>query len=106
MKSVHYESTKTRDLFIKLLMHCNEFEITSLVNDLHDMERLFKTYNPLLGKVFDEKCFITNYFCKSIENLDLEVSKSSDTKKTHVVPSNVSVINSEIIKEKIEYMDL
>ena len=78
MKSVHYESTKTRDLFIKLLMNCNDFEVTGLVNDLHDMERLFKTYNPLLGKVFDEKCFISNNFCRSIENLDLKVSKQSD----------------------------
>ena len=75
-------------------MNCKDFEITSLVNDLHDMERLFKTYNPLLGKVFDEKCFIANNFCRSIENLDLKVS---DTKKTHVVLSNVSVINPKII---------
>ena len=78
MKSIHFESTKTRDILIKILMYCQEFEITSLVNDIKDMERLFKTYNPMLGKVFDDKCFLTNNFCKSIESIDIKVSKQED----------------------------
>ena len=62
-------------MFIKILMYCREFEITSLVNDIKDMERLFKTYNPMLGKVFDEKCFLTNNFCKKTESIDIRVTK-------------------------------
>ena len=74
-KSIHYESTKIRDVFIKILMHCDEFEITNLTKDIKDMQRLIKSYNPLLGKVFDEKCFLTNRFCKRTEDLDIQVSK-------------------------------
>ena len=37
MKSIHYESTKIRDIFIKILMHCDEFEITNLTKDIIDM---------------------------------------------------------------------
>ena len=37
MKSIHFESTKTRDIFLKILMYCNEFEITSLTVDIRDM---------------------------------------------------------------------
>ena len=64
MKSIHYQSTNTRDRLIKILMHCSEFEITNLTKDIKDMERLIKSYNPLLGKAFDEHCFLSNRFCK------------------------------------------
>ena len=37
MKSIHYESTKIRDVFIKILMHCDEFEITNMTKDIVDM---------------------------------------------------------------------
>ena len=74
MKSIHYESTKTRDIFLKILMHCDEFEITNLTKDIKDMQRLIQTYNPLLGKVFDEHCFLTNRFCKKTEDLDMQLS--------------------------------
>ena len=66
MKSIHFENTRIRDLFIKILMHCERFEITCLTSDIKDMQRLIKSYNPLLGKAFDEKCFTTNFFCKNI----------------------------------------
>ena len=55
-------------------MFCERFEITSLTTDIKDMQRLIMTYNPLLGKAFDEKCFTTNYFCKKITDLDIRIS--------------------------------
>ena len=71
MKSIHFENTRTRDLFIKVLMYCEQFEITSLTSDIKDMQRLVMTYNPLLGKAFDENCFTTNIFCDNIKDLDI-----------------------------------
>lgn len=72
-------------MLIKILMYCSEFAVTCLVNDIKDMERLFKTYNPLLGKVFDEKCFLTNSFCKNIENVDISVANHEKAQRTRVV---------------------
>ena len=72
-------------MLIKILMYCSEFAVTCLVNDINDMERLFNTYNPLLGKVFDEKCFLTNSFCKKTENIDISVANYEKAYRTRVV---------------------
>ena len=72
-KSIHFKTTKIRDSLIKILMLCNEFSVTDLVKDIEDMQCLIQTYNPLLGKVFEEKYFVTNRFCKNIENLEMQV---------------------------------
>ena len=85
-------------------MHCSEFEITNLTKDIKDMQRLIESYNPLLGKVFDEHCFLTNRFCKKTEDLDIKVSNQSQAQKTRVVHSYLSVINAKTIKKKIEYV--
>ena len=53
-KSIHFKTTKIRDSLIKILMLCNEFSVTDLVKDIEDMQCLIQTYNPLLGKVFEE----------------------------------------------------
>ena len=72
-------------MLIKILMYCSEFAVTCLVNDINDMERLFNTYNPLLGKVFDEKCFLTNSFCKKTENIDISVANYLAKKNERVL---------------------
>ena len=57
-KSVHFQSEKLRDIFIKILLMCKETEITSFVNSLDDMSRLFKSSNPTLNDFFENSCFI------------------------------------------------
>ena len=57
-KSVHFQSEKIRDIFIKILQMCQETEITSFVNSLDDMNRLFKSSNPTLNEFFENSCFI------------------------------------------------
>jgi hypothetical protein len=37
LKSIYYDSTRLRDRLLKILMYCDEFEITSLVIDIRDM---------------------------------------------------------------------
>ena len=82
-------------------MQCSEFEITNLTKDIKDMERLIKSYNPLLGKVFDEHCFLSNTFCKRTENLELKVSSQAKALKTRVILGYLSVINAKTIKDKL-----
>ena len=36
-KSVYFDNTKLRDIFLKILMHCNEFSLTDLTKDIEDM---------------------------------------------------------------------
>ena len=57
-KSVHFQSEKIRDIFIKILQMCQETEITSFVNSLDDMSKLFKSSNPTLNEFFENSCFI------------------------------------------------
>ena len=101
MKSIHYQSTNTRDRLIKIMMHCGEFEITNLTKDIKDMERLIKSYNPLLGKVFDEHCFLSNRFCKRTQNLAVKASSQAKALRTRVILSDVSVINDKTIEVKL-----
>ena len=57
-KSVHFSSENVRDILIKILVMCKETEITSFVNSLDDMSRLFERSNPTLNEFFAESCFI------------------------------------------------
>ena len=48
-------------------MFCGEFEVTQLVNDIEDMNKLFNNFNLVLGKAFHEKWFTKNKSCSDIE---------------------------------------
>ena len=37
MNSIHYNSTRCRDKLLKMLMYCDEFEVTQLTIDIEDM---------------------------------------------------------------------
>lgn len=37
MNSIHYNSTRCRDKLLKMLMLCDEFEVTQLTIDIEDM---------------------------------------------------------------------
>ena len=62
-KSVFLGSNRCRDSLIKISMLCREFEVTSLINDIEGMEKLFEKYSPVLGKAFEEKCFAQPRAC-------------------------------------------
>ena len=78
-KSVHYQSEKIRDIFIKILQMCQETEITSFVNSLDDMSRLFKSSNPTCNEFFEKSCFIQTKYCQSIDTLDWRVSNKNSS---------------------------
>ena len=37
MNSIHYDSTRCRDKLLKMLMYCDEFDVTQLAIDIEDM---------------------------------------------------------------------
>ena len=62
MKSVYFSSVKYRDMLIKISLQCRETDITSFVNSLDDMSKLFTTFNPTLNEYF-EQCFTETKRC-------------------------------------------
>ena len=59
-KSIHTDTTHLRDYLIKMNMLCQEFEVTALAVDIQDMDEMFNNYTPILGKAFQEYCFMYN----------------------------------------------
>jgi hypothetical protein len=73
-------------------MFCGEFEVTSLVVDIEDMNELFTKFSSVLGKAFHEKCFTTNRSCTDIEQLQGNVEDPNDW-KTAVVLGQTSTLD-------------
>ena len=80
LKSIYYDSTRIRDRLLKILMYCDEFEITSLVIDIRDMQQLFEKFNPVVGKAFQEKSFMLNRSCENIELIKTKEFDPTDWK--------------------------
>ena len=52
-------------------MLCQEFEVTALAVDIQDMDEMFNNYTPILGKAFQEYCFMHNEDCEKIETVQV-----------------------------------
>ena len=80
MKSIKFDNTRCRDRLLGILMYCDEFEITSLVIDIKDMDTLFQNFNPVLGKAFQEKSFLQNRSSAAIEMISTRPFDPDDWK--------------------------
>ena len=69
MKSVHYKSTKYRDILIKMSLLCEETELTSFVDSIDDLEILLIQANPVTNSLL-EKAFTATRYCDDIETVD------------------------------------
>ena len=74
-----------------MLMYCKEFDVSSFVHDIEDMNRLFETYNVTVGNAFKEHCFMYNRACEAIDSVKVN-SKYATECKRKVVFSNISAI--------------
>ena len=90
-KSVHYSSEKYRDMLIEISLFCKETDITSFVNSLDDMSRLFQNFNLTVNKFFGQ-CFTESKF-KGRINLDWQSTSSNESFK--VLRYNSSIIDTE-----------
>ena len=69
MKSVHFKSTKYRDMLIKLSLMCQETELTCFVDSIDDLEILLVQANPISTSLLD-KAFTKTRYCEEIETVD------------------------------------
>lgn len=69
MKSVHFKSTKYRDIMIKLSLLCEETEITGFVDSIDDLEILMQNSNPITKELF-EAAFTETRYTKKIDTAD------------------------------------
>ena len=67
--SINRKDTVLRDQLLNMLMFCNDFEVTQITLDIEDMDQLFKNYTPILGKAFDQNCFVHNKSCEEIKTV-------------------------------------
>ena len=82
-------------------MFCKEFEVTQMALDIEDMGRLFKKYNPIIAKAFNEHCFKQNQICARIESIQQEIEDPTQW-ESKVFLANTSAINSMKIEELIK----
>ena len=82
-------------------MFCEEFEITSLVFDIEDMNTLFKNFNPTLGRAFQEKSFSQ---CRCINSIELIRTKVFDPKdwKFGFCQVNTTTTNAERLEKGLK----
>ena len=51
-KSVHFSSTKYRDILIKLALMCENASLTTFVDSTDDLDILIQEYNPIVEELF------------------------------------------------------
>ena len=52
-KSVHFSSTKYRDILIKLALLCEHASLTTFVDSTDDLDILIQEFNPTVEELFD-----------------------------------------------------
>ena len=77
MKSVHFKSTKYRDILIKLSLLCEETEITGFVDSIDDLEILMSNSNPITKELF-EAAFTETRYTKKIDTADWTTPNSKE----------------------------
>ena len=101
LKSIYYDSTRIRDRLLKILMYCDEFEITSLVIDIRDMQQLFEKFNPVVGKAFQEKSFMFNRSCENVELIKTKIFDPTDW-KSGFSQDNTTTINVKPLEKSLD----
>ena len=96
MNSIYDDSTYLRDRLIKMRMFCKEFDIGQMAYDIDDMGRLFNNYTPMLGKAFQDHCFVYNKSCEAIDNLKVDKS-DANVEKNFAILSHTSSVNEKTI---------
>ena len=100
MNSIHEDSTYLRDRLIRMRMFCKEFDIGQMAFDIDDMSKLFTKYTPVLGKAFQDHCFVYNKSCEAIDNIDVYKS-DADVEKNFAILSHTSSVNEALIQTKL-----